>query len=68
MSESIKIRASVQDGLATVRLRLTHPMESGLRRDPAGKSVPADFIAELEVQHQGRSVLRCDWSGGMAPP
>lgn len=66
MSDSIRIRASELGGLATVRVRLTHLMESGLRRDPSGKPVPAHFITEVEALHNGRTVLRCDWSGAVS--
>ncbi|MDH4216066.1 MAG: thiosulfate oxidation carrier complex protein SoxZ [Gallionella sp.] len=57
MSNPTKIRASVKDGITEVRALMQHEMENGRRKDEAGKLVPAWFITDIKVQHNGRIVL-----------
>lgn len=52
---TLKIRAKQQDGLTLVRVLIDHPMETGRRRDDAtGELVPAHFITEITIEHNGR--------------
>ncbi|MDD2929969.1 MAG: thiosulfate oxidation carrier complex protein SoxZ [Sideroxydans sp.] len=57
MSTPTKIRASLAGESVEVRLLMQHEMENGRRKDEAGKLIPAWFITEFRVQHQGRTVL-----------
>jgi sulfur-oxidizing protein SoxZ len=43
------------------RVLMTHEMESGQRKDGAGKVIPAHFIREVTVRHNGRTVLSAQW-------
>ncbi len=52
-----KIRAQIQGNVVDVRALLAHPMENGLRRDPAGKPIPEHFIQELDVRLSGKTVI-----------
>lgn len=63
MSEAIRIRATVRDGVGEIRTMLPHPMESGQRRGPSGDPVPAHYIETLTVEHNGRVVV----SGRLGP-
>jgi sulfur-oxidizing protein SoxZ len=59
---SIKIRAKVKDGACEVKALITHPMETGLRKDKkTGKVIPAHFIQEVSCQHNGKDVLNALW-------
>lgn len=59
----IKIRTKQEDGLTTVRMLITHPMETGRRRDElTGKLVPAHFIREVTIEHNRRTVATCELS------
>lgn len=59
---TIKARASVQGETTTVKALISHPMETGLRKDKkTGKKVPAHFIQELSVEHGGSAVLNALW-------
>jgi sulfur-oxidizing protein SoxZ len=40
---------------------MTHEMESGQRRDAAGKLVPAWHIQDVSVSHNGRPVMTVEW-------
>ena len=48
MAKSIRARASAKGDTTTVKALITHPMETGLRKDKkTGKKVPAHFIQEV---------------------
>jgi sulfur-oxidizing protein SoxZ len=57
----MRIRAQVQGDKTTVRILMAHEMESGQRKDAAGKAIPAWFIQEVSAQHNGRTVLTAQW-------
>ena len=48
MANSIKIRAKLKGDTTQVKCLMTHPMETGLRKDSkTGKMIPAHFISEV---------------------
>lgn len=57
MAEPIKIRATQQGDVTDIRILLQHPMETGQRKDAAGKTVPAHFIQSLTVEVGGKKVI-----------
>ena len=57
MAEPMKIRATLQGGIADVRVLMVHPMETGLRKDNDGKLVPMHFIQEISVRVNGKVML-----------
>lgn len=61
MSESTKVRARMQGERALVRLLVAHEMESGQRKDAAGKPIPAWFIQDFAVRLNGKPVLSAQW-------
>ncbi len=58
---SIKMRANAEGDVITVKALISHPMETGLRKDKAGKVIPADFIQEISCEHNGVAVLTAQW-------
>jgi sulfur-oxidizing protein SoxZ len=67
MASSIKIRASEKDGVTTVKALMTHPMETGARKDSkTGEKIPAHFIQEVVCKHKGNTVMTAEWSGGVS--
>ena len=62
MAKSIKARAKVAGGVATVKALINHEMETGLRKDKkTGKAIPAHFIQEVNCEHNGKNVLTALW-------
>ena len=61
MADPMRIRAQSKDGVATVRVLMSHEMETGQRRDSAGKVIPAWFIQEVSASHNGKVVMTADW-------
>lgn len=61
---SIKVRAKVKNGEAKVKCLISHPMETGLRKDKkTGKLIPAHFIQEVVCEHDGKTVMNAQWGG-----
>jgi sulfur-oxidizing protein SoxZ len=62
MASTIKARARAQGGTTTVKALISHPMETGLRKDKkTGKKIPAHYIETLNVEHNGQNVLNALW-------
>jgi sulfur-oxidizing protein SoxZ len=61
MADPMRIRVTEKDGLVTVRVLMSHEMETGLRKDTSGNVVPAHFIRNVTATCQGRTVLSAQW-------
>jgi len=62
MAKSIRIRAKAKGSETTVKALITHPMETGLRKNKkTGKKIPAHFIQEVTCKHNGASVMTALW-------
>lgn len=61
MADPMKIRAIARDGSADVRVLMAHPMETGQRKDAAGKPIPAWHITEVTATLNGKPVLKVYW-------
>ena len=66
MADPMRIRAQVAGTTATVRVLMSHEMETGQRRDSAGKVIPAWFIQEVSATHNGKPVLSAQWGPSIA--
>jgi len=67
MASGIKIRAKETGGVATIKALISHPMETGGRKDKkTGKTIPAHFIQEVKVLHNGKDAITGYWSGGVS--
>lgn len=64
---TIKMRAKLKDGVTTVKALMSHPMETGLRKDKkTGEPIPAHFIKEVVCTWNDQTVLTANWSGGVS--
>ncbi len=61
MADPMRIRAQAAGDKATVRVLMSHEMETGMRKDSAGKTIPAWFIQEVTALHNGKPVMRAEW-------
>ena len=61
MADPMRIRAQVAGSNATVRVLMNHEMESGQRKDAAGKTIPAWHISEVSATHNGKTVMTAEW-------
>ena len=61
MADPMRIRAQMSGDKATVRVLMSHEMETGQRKDAAGKTIPAWHITEVTAQLNGKTVLTAQW-------
>ena len=57
MSSSIRILASEENGIVSVKVIIPHPNESGTRKNEQGFVVPAYFVREGSVTLNGDSLF-----------
>ncbi len=61
MADPMRIRAQLAGDKATVRVLMSHEMETGQRKDASGKTVPAWYITEVSASLNGKPVLTAQW-------
>jgi sulfur-oxidizing protein SoxZ len=66
MPDPMKIRASIVGDSTEVKVLMSHEMETGQRKDAAGKAIPAWFIQTVTVTHNGKAVLNAQWGPAVA--
>ena len=66
MADPMRIRAQAAGDRATVRVLMSHEMETGQRKDSAGNAIPAWFIQEVTAAHNGKTVLTAEWGPSVA--
>ena len=57
----IKIRAKEKDGVVEVKSLMSHPMETGTRKDGDGELIPAHYIQEVTATCNGKTVMSASW-------
>ncbi|WP_420468078.1 thiosulfate oxidation carrier complex protein SoxZ [Panacagrimonas sp.] len=66
MASPMRIRATTVDGVTEVKALMSHPMETGQRKDSAGKLVPAHHITEVTAMHNDKVVLSANWGAAVS--
>ncbi|MEO7129622.1 MAG: thiosulfate oxidation carrier complex protein SoxZ [Rhodoferax sp.] len=61
MGDPMRIRAQVAGANAVVRVLMAHEMESGQRKDSAGKIIPAWHIQDVTATLNGKTVMTAEW-------
>ncbi|MCB2262517.1 MAG: thiosulfate oxidation carrier complex protein SoxZ [Candidatus Thiosymbion ectosymbiont of Robbea hypermnestra] len=67
MANPIKVRARFKEDVTEVKALISHPMESGRRKDKkTGETIPAHFIQEVVCTWKEKEVMKALWSGGIS--
>jgi len=67
MASNMKIRAKLKGEVTEVKALMSHPMETGLRKDKkTGEVIPAHFIQEVVCKWNDKVVMTALWSGGVS--
>jgi sulfur-oxidizing protein SoxZ len=66
MAAKVKIRGKVADGVASVKTLMSHPMETGTRRDPDGNLIPAHYIETVTCSKNDQEVLWANWGASVS--
>lgn len=62
VKSSIKIRAKIENGTTTVKALISHPMETGLRKNKkTGQPIPAKFIKNVKCVSNKKVLLNAYW-------
>jgi sulfur-oxidizing protein SoxZ len=61
MADPMRIRAQAAGDKTTVRVLMSHEMETGQRKDSSGKVIPAWFIQEVSATLNGKPVMSGQW-------
>ncbi|MCP3869780.1 MAG: thiosulfate oxidation carrier complex protein SoxZ [Gammaproteobacteria bacterium] len=60
--KSIKLRAKQKGDAIQVKAIITHPMETGTRKDKTtGEIAPRHFIQEVSCKHNGEEIMSMNW-------
>lgn len=64
---SIKLKAKAEGETVEVKALITHPMETGLRKDKAtGEIIPAHFIQEITVTKADAPLVNVYWGASVS--
>lgn len=67
MAGEMKMRAALSGDVAEVKVLMSHPMESGLRKDAkTDKLVPALFINQVVATLNGKTVIDAQWGAAIS--
>lgn len=66
MAGKMRIRATLKDGVTVVKVLMAHPMETGLRKGPDGKLVPAHHITDVTATLNDKPVMQAYWGGAVS--
>ena len=66
MADPMRIRAQAQGDKAVVRVLMSHEMETGQRKDAAGKTIPAWHITDVTATLNGKPVFAAEWGPAVA--
>jgi sulfur-oxidizing protein SoxZ len=61
MADPMRIRAQAAGDKATIRVLMSHEMESGQRKDGTGKIIPAWHIQDVTASLNGKVVMTVEW-------
>ena len=66
MADPMKIRANAVGDVTEVKVLMSHEMETGLRKDAQGTTIPAWFIQNVTATYNGKTVLSAQWGPAVA--
>ena len=66
MVDNMKMRAQLKGDLVEVKVLMSHPMETGRKKDDFGQIIPAHFVQLVTVTLNARKVLEAQWGTGIA--
>jgi len=62
----MKMRAQLKGDIVEVKVLMSHPMETGRRKDDFNQLIPAHFVQLLTATLNGKTVLEAQWGTGIS--
>lgn len=66
MADNMKMRAQLKGDFVEVKVLMSHPMETGRRKDDFGQIVAAHFVQLVTAKLNGNIVLEAQWGTGIS--
>lgn len=66
MADNMRMRAQLKGEVTEVKVLMTHPMETGRRKNDLGEVIPANFIQLVLATLNGKQVLEAQWGTGIS--
>ncbi|HEY0267721.1 MAG TPA: thiosulfate oxidation carrier complex protein SoxZ [Methyloradius sp.] len=66
MADDIKMRAQLKGEITEIKVLMSHPMETGRRKNDLGETIPLHFIQLVTVTLNGKPVLEAQWGTGVS--
>lgn len=63
---NIKMRAQLKGSVTEVKVLMSHPMETGRRKNDIGEIIPAHFIQLVIAYLNGETVFEAQWGTGVS--
>lgn len=64
--DNMKMRALLKGDVVEVKVLMSHPMETGRRKDDFDRIIPAHFVQLLTATLNGKPVLEAQWGTGIS--
>jgi len=66
MADNMKMRAQLKGDVTEVKVLISHPMETGRKKDDFDKLIPAHFIQLVTATLNEKPVLEAQWGTGIS--
>jgi sulfur-oxidizing protein SoxZ len=66
MANNMKMRAQLKGDVTEVKVLISHPMETGRKKDDFDKLIPAHFVQLVTATLNGKTVLEAQWGTGIS--
>jgi len=66
MADNMKMRAQLKGDFVEVKVLISHPMETGRRKDDFGQLIAANFVQLVTATLNGNIVLEAQWGTGIS--
>lgn len=63
---NMKMRAQLKGDVTEVKVLMSHPMETGRKKDDFDRLIPAHFVQLVTVTLNGKTVLEAQWGTGIS--
>jgi len=65
-SDNMKMRAQLKGEVTEVKVLISHPMETGRKKDDFDRLIPAHFVQMVTASLNGKTVLEAQWGTGIS--
>ena len=66
MDSNMKMRAQLKGDYVEVKVLMSHPMETGRKKDDNGELIPAHFVQLVTATLNGKPVMEAQWGTGIS--